>query len=92
MKTIIIAVMGVALLACSVQAQSYYDSPSSYQSYQDHQQSNYEPQQTQQQHQIDPRAFEIKTLPPVLPLNPRGNSGVVIDPNGQAYYWFGNGR
>ena len=89
MKTLVIGLV-LAFTAGIASAQGYQ---------QDYQQT----QQTQTQHinpylnPVDPRnfskggAFEIKDLPQVAPLNPR-SSGVILGPNGEAYYWYGNGR
>ena len=90
MKTLVI-VLVLAFTAGIASAQGYYGSQQDYQ----------QTQQTQTQHinpylnPVDPRnfskggAFEIKDLPQVAPLNPR-SSGVILGPNGEAYYWYGN--
>ena len=93
MKTLVIGLV-LAFTAGIASAQGYYGSQQDYQQTQ-------QTQQTQTQHinpylnPVDPRdfskggAFEIKDLPQVAPLNPR-SSGVILGPNGEAYYWYGN--
>ena len=93
---VITAALTVALGITTARAYDYDDNQTSHDSRQGFQaQSRFQnqPSLSQQVHdayQVDPRAFN-HTLSPD-PNAQNRSTGVIIGPNGQAWYWYQNGR